>query len=473
MDPQPTYPPAQPSRKKRVYLLVGVVMLALLAITFWRVRNGLEARELTSTNLRLTDNFGHVSGSSLYFYNGLAFQKTELQTGDNQTLSSGLKLPQPSQIHWAQSEGALLNFSSSFYASEVDRISKASGNRLSQEDVDDTWYLDFSTNELSLVDKAPVSQGLAYYSASEEGFYYIVFSKNEMLLKFYNTSSKEASVVVDNLDLIDVSHLGGCVGYQVCLIARNATDAATARLYGVNNAEVAELHNSHGRLFATSRDNQFVSTTNSEAIEGPRGKAFDEEIDFGNTPALLYTIGQQELAELGFLIGESDLVLGFGSDDEFFMLDNSTETDISPTSKGYVAGKVSGKSSLLKLVYATGEPFDGGFIAKASFADGGVALLATTQGDQLLFSTVNSVYEFSALGSDEALASANNCVGDSTGRFVDYFSSDSTFKIYLPFDSDFYAKISSFSNCLTQTNTTGYNYHFVGTDPVSGRIVTD
>lgn len=507
MYPEENYTPYKPKSdnrqtKFRLIMLIGLPLLFLVIIVIVVLRpasNGSSAPQynLRSTNLTASMDYPYLNGSDLYTYNGLAFYKTNMEaSGSNATttvLSKGLRLPTPSNIYWADSRGALLTFKESFYLTPVETALTGIGQTINDTTRSYSWYLDFASGKLQLVNRRPIVPGLAHYSKSQKGFYYIESAfpdENDNIaspLHFFDISANRDQIVSSNLGVTDVRRLTECpttdsTAKNICLVARDSKDQKAERLYNVShNGRRTQLLDSKGRLFPTNNPNIYIAVSRGEEAEKIQGSRNQEQADFTEEPAVLHNLETNVTRTLDFRVGGSNNITAyFGDDDNFYFIDSVVEdksNEEQPDAFVYRAGTIAdGSASELRTVlFQDNTAFTGSLTSSNGYGNNGTSLLSTTNGGLMLFAKSDSIVKLSGVDQQTVQATINTC--KPTG-FQDsqYFLDIRQFRVTFTADDSFANRIATFSDCMTKTNPsviTGYNFHFAGSDPINGRLSTD
>lgn len=468
-------------------ILFVVLVVATLLTTFWPTPS-LQQYDLEKTGLEVRQDFAHLDKSELYAYNGLAFYKTNLESGDTTVLSSGLKLPLPSSVYWANSRGALMDFSSSYYLSEVQEALRAEGQQLNDDSRNYTWYLDFASGSLKLVNTDPVAAELVYYSEADNGFYYITDTSKKRYrttaLYFYDIDSGRNETVSYDLRLASVRALQACpAAGGICFIGRDKTEPTIEKLYTLNqDGKKQVVINSKGRVFATNDPARYVvvgleektaTTGNTPAIE-------EVEARYSEEPAFLHNIETSEVGDLGFNIGFEQPLVHFTDNDQFYIFGSVLEKE--PENEQltfYRSGTLNGNSTYsdsFPVAYSDGSAFTGQVISSSGHGQGSLMLLGTLEGSYVLFGSTQQNSATLTPKSPEAAAKAVESCVTSHAQDSQYFSESGMFRIFFTADGGFAEDIAAFSDCILTSNEVplhGYNFQFAGLDPVNGRIVTD
>lgn len=479
-------------KRKGVLVVLAVAGFAVL-IALWLSRPDPKAYELSSTQLKSDTQFGHLSGSDIYAFNGLSFYKINTDTQAVTVLLSGRKLPTPSRIHWAGSQGILVNFKQSFYRSQVDEALQSMGLALNRDSQDYTWYLDFASGSLKLVSKLPIKADLAVFSADEQGFYYIPDYSNagdfgheagapdptKTPLLFYNLATGQVETVSNDLAVRDVSYIGLCSSYRLCLIDRTA---AGHKLLAVEQTgQTKSLVDARGRLFPTNNGDLFVKLDDDLVIqEHARGGTNEtpEDVDFDETPARLYDVRDGSEKDLGFTVGNSEIVMHLEASGDFYVIDNLLASPDNNTPSRYRSGVLKGDSAsskLLPLRLSDDEDFTNVPILGASHGGSDQSLLTGLDHTQLLFAAKDRVGGFSLAESSAVQAAIDSC-GAAVIASSQYFSESRLFKVYFADEPDLAQHLQTFGDCLSDNGAPvllGYSYYFGTVDPVNGRITSD
>lgn len=487
-----------------VFGLTAIIFIAGLVFLL-RPRSIEPTKEfkLARTNLQLRQNFGYLRGPDLYAYNGAAFYKKNLANDNLTVLHSGSKLPNVSNMFWANDKGALMNFDGSFLLSRVEKTLLNNNSFVESATEGITWYMDFKTGELTQASKQPVTLRLAHYDQKANGFYFVpdyynyqgpevegidIYSENLLEIRFFDISRGRSKVLARNLDLSDIKALTSCPGYKVCLIGRGIQNPQSERLYGLNeNDQLKELINSGGRLFGTSRNDMYVAvglgedeSTDTTEHSHDSEEHIPEDVVYSEEPAVLHKLQGSESIELGFDVGSSDLVTGFYGELEYFAL--TPQQSISGEDDDldyYIAGRLdpsfSGNPEVVEkpLLFEDESSFDEGLLSAVSYSISDT-LLTDIDGNQLLFTPGKPETLFPA---DKTAAEmiVKDC-SESAVKTRDYFEEEKLFRIYFNDNDNFENNIKRFSQCLGGSDfsqVATYNFYFGALSSLNGRIITD
>lgn len=481
--------------------VLGVVILFLILLL---TRESYSKQYLTPTNLKSKENFSVLSGDEIYAYNGLAFYKTNIKTGDTIILRSGIRLPKPETVVWAGEKGALLTFSGSFTYTPVEKKLKSSGQEVTETTKLHTWYLDFESGSLEQVSKYPVRLNLAVYSGERNGFYFVprYYSDSDgreykeintsvVPLHFYDILNNEETVVSNDLSVAEVSDIFICApsSVKVCLIARDYTDRSKLKLLAVENERLNEIFSVSGRMFPTSSED-FVTVVNSVAEKTNTGRRDSSsfgapETDYTKGEAHLLRLSDSKQFKLGFKLSLGSLITHISSPDEFYIVDTSTilkpdsaEDELLSTFGSYRPGKFKSdenvSTGLVDLSAKDGKEFlIQGIFSGASHGSGDTSLITAVSGFQYLLSSDPAVNGLNKTSSDEVLSFIHSCVKPED---VQFFESSSLFRVVFSLESGYEKNMEAFGACMQKHGSKaliGYSYQLAVSGGPDQRLISD
>lgn len=467
-------------KQKRRLLFVVVILVLIFAGIYQLFLAGTKADyTIKDSGLRYSHNFGSLRGDDIYYYNGLAFLKQNLETNQINTLNTGRNLPSIDKIFWADDNGVLFNFDGSFAATIVEQKLRSRNETVNKTTQNYTWYYDFKSGDLHLVDTAPIEKSLAVYSPSEKGFYYIAGFSDRIrynpnvgiTISFYDITTNTKSQISSNLQVTDPTHLVRCVDAvkSICLIARSQQNPQTKQLLQIKSGSSKELLQTKGLILKTNQASKFVFFE----PENPASNGVLDEADILSGEGRVFDVGNDEKKSTGLLISGTGFGAYFENNRNLFIIDDYLRGGgvINTEELHYGIGKKSWWHPA-KVATIRVESKQEAQITEVSSYGNRTALLVSYDDQQLLFSN-KSQNTSVALGKDSVLSEQVSSCAKSQSATSDYFKSSNEFKVYLTLNQDFEQKVAAFSSCMKQTNTTGFNFDFVGRDPVNGRIVTD
>lgn len=484
---------SSPTRQFKItpkLIIIGIgLLLAIVILISWLLWVKYPSYTVSTTPLNTDRNFSHMTGSDIYSYNGMAFYKINLaKNNEVAVLSEGLKLPTPKNVFWADSRGALVSFDESFILTEVEKALAARGQVVDEITSTYTWYLDFSSSTLSLVSEEPLLT--AVFSARDNGFYYIPdythietdsYAAPNTPLHFYNINTKADETVSEDLEVVDITHIGNCsdASMKVCIIASDKDNIAKLKLIGINsqNQTVPLIELDEGKLVATNSPDLYVTATPSESDKPATSGSADgeREIAFTNMRVELRNIKTKTATSLPFTIDEEDIFPYIVSDKDFYVLStrvaNENQANVFINGAPSTIGIASSTES--PLTFSDGKLYNTGIAGIVGYGDNGTSLLDTNSGMQLLFSPSAQSKTVDSLSKKSVEDIVNKCA---TGAAIDYFDEEKQFRVLFTDNDAFKQTVATFSDCVTKADTralVGYNFAFGARDPGSGRITTD
>ena len=462
-------------RRRQILMGITVFFIIVVIVVFIAFLSKPHYKEyaLTETGLKSKQQFGYLNNANLYTFNGLTFNETNIYNGKVKNLNSGQRLPIPREVHWANSEGVLLTFDSSFYFTKVEDTLRSLGESTIYDGSTFTWYLDFKTNSLHIVNKRPISNSQAYYSERDGGFYYVPNTSEQpgvvTPLHFYKTSTHKDEVIAADLQVTDINSLQESIEPKtVNFIARDLINTRKERLYKLNQNGNKAVILEADSIYPTNNPAVYIKNAIDQTTQ-------PDESDVTDVPAVLYDITNKKTRPLDISVGSYTISLFFLNDKEFYAIKgNSNDTD---GVQLYYSGIVNDKeatSAIHTLQDSNGKPVKNSIVKINGFSKD--ALLVTTLGDnQGLFGNTTS-YKLSAVKeSSKAQAIIDSCLIKDRDSSL-YIDDLSTFHVYFFVTNDFYSNIARFSNCVLQKDSSGlmgYSFQFGGFDPLDGRISTD
>lgn len=483
-------PPESHLRNRRIALMIlSIFSIGVLCLIIYSVlgRKDYLQAHIQTTTLSQAENFAVMSQNTLYAYNGLAFYSQNVESGEIKVLSTGQKLPAPKRVYWAGDKGALITFDHSFLATSIYAKLQSEGLNPTEHGANTLWYMDFSTGELTLVEKTLPEEGLVTYQSQHDGFYYIINSAEsdqEQLpyspeLRFFKIDTRStAKIATIHLDAI--SNIQSCdpakTTSDICIIGNMKNTDGLQRIYSINQfGSMAELYNPNGRIFTTNIGGKYIVAPLAEADK--KTTTTDEvETDYAKTPAKLYDTSTKRESALGFDIETNNVSAHFVDASSFFVFGASDSNNVF---QSYYSGVIdeSGKASTksLRLKDETGTPFQQTIIGTKTSGPGSIALTLLDDGSNAFFIPTDDQVKVSPADMDTAESTVKNCSEQSGGTY-EFFEDDNLFKIYLPENSTLSASIENISDCLVESEggiVASFNFYISTTSPVNGRITSD
>lgn len=478
----------------------GLVLLIGLIATLWP-RTNYPQYQVGRTGLNSQQSFGHLVGSKLFGYNGMAFFSIDTKANNQMTvLSQPGKLPAPNAIYWANANGVLMSFSGSFSLTRIEDELIRRGMIVDAETQLYTWYLNFKDNSLHLVYPGLILPNLATYSATDKGFYFMPEQpslgdvagddplrpssdvESRKAVYFFNTETKKVTALTEEIEAVNVSYIQECriKGQRVCLIARGEADQTKQFVYGINaQGKATTLLQTSGLLAPTNQQHLFITAEmgtkpgdNEETHAHEEGDI--ETVDFEPSPAILHDLASNTKIDLGFDIASEDIVANIQGD-AFYVYDATTATD--KVIGGYHSGKLSGQQadSQHRQLLVDDKPYESGFSGPVSYGDNGLSLMSGATNTQFLLAPKEVNASVKLLSPTEAEKKVTACVKQ-TAASHQYFQEEHQFRVFFSGEQDLGRKIQSFNNCQLKSlgnDVTGYTYYYGTQDPVNGRITSD
>lgn len=480
--------------RRKIFIATSTLGLILLIFTTL-TRKSYDQYTFISTELDDSLNYAYLSSEYLYFYNGNSFLKKSLETGEEQTLSSGQYLPAISSLNWVGEEGVLLNFSSGFYYSEVESILRSKGKRINSGTKDLTWYLDFSTAKLSLVGNLEVTNNLSFYNKDEQKLYFISPQENlaedntdsGYQLNSYALQDGKTLIEAPSLQASGIKSLVECPdairqSASFCLISLNREDESQEKLFSYSQNKLSEVYASKNVLKATSNPNYYISIEDKDSID--RKQTTDQgDLEgaglFGKGILINLKDGVNSESSLGVDLNSGGTAFYLSPENNFLLIDNLLSGKETKDGKPFVyaSGEINGQKSSFKKYKAksVGQKFDSLFIKSHGYSSNGDILMSDFEGKMTLISNNKNKVSLSSVEQSEVSSSLNSCKKTSNISDIQYFDTSKQFKIFWEDNDNLQANIKVFGKCLddSRINLYGYNIRYGVVDEDTGKIVSE
>lgn len=455
-------------------LLFGVLLMVLV------FQPRYTRMTLTDTRLVYGRNFGMLEGTTLLGYNGLAFFSldTSRPNAKPRVLYSGAKLPVPKTVYWAGTKGALVEFGASFAGSQIETIIAPSNRTLSIAQKSYAWYINFADGSLTRATDGPLLASGAQFSRAQNGFFYLpdqpaANQASARQLYFFDITSKQGSLVADNIAMLNVSRLTDCqtTGSDICLVGQMNKKPYPWKVVGFSRSGAkSELATSPNRIITTNDPLVYITAKASRTI--PLDSDNQEDTEVPRTDARVYNVATKKMRDLPFKIGSEPVMVSVLPNDEYFILDREAVT----TPGVYLAGFTSrAKAKQLPLQFTDSRRYSGTFANIVSYGSGGRMLISTTTGAQLLMAPQAIIQPITSAPVKSADTAVKDCSSQAGGSY-DYFSDTKLFKVYFTDRGSVGSSIAAFNRCLIERQSevlVGYNFYFGTLDSVNGRITSD
>lgn len=248
---------------------LGIVAIVVLLIAWAIIATLLQPPALKAQPIGITiANTIESKGNAINVYNGNSFYT--IDTANNNAMkvvyTPTYRLPTFNTMTWADNKGALLTFKSGIINTPV-------YDYFTAHDIDTTsgslytWYLDFTTGELSIVGEFDIDGTVAYYSQKDQGFFFAPLDLSESSpdnnsLWYYDVNKKSSRVVIESFNTT-IQSMQQCNGQDgsVCIIGHRSDDNySTNRLVSVskNSTSATTLYTLTGKIIPTPITNTYV-----------------------------------------------------------------------------------------------------------------------------------------------------------------------------------------------------------------------
>lgn len=466
------------TRKRVVIAIVfGLLVTIVLIILFTPLYGSFSVHKTPYRSNMLAT----VQGEYIYGYSGAAFYKTNIKNSEDVTvLNSGLRLPTIETSHWVGDQGILLSFTDGGVTkSLIEEALAARGERWNDETMNYVWYLNFKTNQLSLVNRFGIAGDSVVYSAQKQGVYYVGYSdvlleeeqEENAPLQFFSTTNYTSEIVEKNVaSPISLSYLGDCPkdsGYIVCIIE---TKDDKYVVNGIGEGKKTKLiDKSFDNITPTANPSIYIGTVN-HVISSSHQE--DEEL-----AADLYRIDieNNSVSKLNTPISASRSILANTTvNDQFYVFEPSVGDDTNEVAY------ISGSKNLLgfyrtKPQAATTDSESKSIIGPFSRTANGESMFHDVEGNTYLITPSGQDYKPTTLSEQEMKSKLFNCFNTYTKGYL-YTAELKQFKINIQYDASFNKNIADFSKCAIDASpktSVGYSFIFLGVSPSSGKFVTD
>lgn len=419
-----------------------------------------------------------LNGNEVYYYNGMSFIQTSLDTGKSSSISSSYRLPLLNNVYFMGSKGVIFNFNGNTQSTLLEEYAKSIDTTEADDEYSRNlfWYLDFSTKEISVLLHGPISPNSFYYDQSSETAYYVATpipeiiteddasknSHNQTLyrLKINSTTSEELAKFPDII--LDIKSLSPCGDdNNLCIVAESEH---SYNLFQYNNDKIENILTTPNRIFYTNNQSKFVLADQltyygdvDNESDGKKIVSKISEYDIRNKKESSLGISANNITNLIPLYNKSSLTLyaNFGH----------TELQTIHRSPSIVLLPNISKSS--KKVDNPGHLVDK--VKSYSYAD-----------NSMIFSRYDGSVAYAGPGKLPAKPKTpptqlvQGCV-QQHGSEVEYTAMHSLYTLYVPVSGAFAATIEQIGDCILKNpnDTFGYMFQIMGTSPESGRIITN
>lgn len=452
-------------RRKSVRIIV--VLLPTLLIIWAVVHTLLQPATLAARPLNLSlDSNIQSDGDTIKVYNGNSFYTIDTANSNavKVVFTPEYRLPTIDTMSWAGEKGALLTFGSGIMHTPVyDYFTQHNLDTTSDEYY--TWYLDFTTGKLSLVDEFNLESDTAYYSEKDNGFYYVPNIKYSEIeadrntLRFYSLHTHQSSTVVDDFNTT-VQSIKQCdqPNATVCIVGRKKGETY-GKMYifatSKDSKKLATVYTQQGEVYQTPLKNTYILLSDPEDFDGV-GVLYKKITTFN-----IVTSEKHEYTGTMF-----DRSMSIGVKDDTLYLIDGENNEVVWLRSNIIPGDSQINSIASEESYNLGEG-----IIVVPRQDSRNILVASVAGDVYTLSTHNQETPVRA----EATKSAE-IVGECTTQYNGKPSiTGSTYIIFVEDDDSFTTNLANIQQCLAKNPSVmvGYTYSYKGTSGINGRISTD
>ncbi len=480
--------------KRWVRVLSVLIILLLLVWIAFGIFNRKSYKDYgpVSTPFSKIRNFSQLQGGAIYSFNGAAFYKYDIGSKQTTVLQDASRFPLPKQIAWAEDKGVLITFAGPLLDTEVGDALVARGEAINKKTQLYTWYFSFASGELSFVSKYPLRDSAVVYSSGSGGFYYAPdvdtylaslpeaddqSGVNQFSLDFYNPATNTNKVLVDKIEAVEISEVFNCPGQSACINIVPPINTRNTTLLSVNqNGEQQTLVKSYdGRIFSTNNPELLIRVPN---VSDKNGDETNLEGAADSGKALLYNLTSKKEDKLGFEVGDSTLLTNFEGQN-FYVFDTNQFQQPEQSEHYYRAGVLSkkGKPSTKAVLITKDDESNsetGVFLPIVSYGNQGRSLFAPVSGNLVLFGEPANTAVIESVDQQAAEKQLKTCQNSGNPE-IEYLAADKLFRVFVPQTGDWKGEIARVSKCFGDKATgamLGYNFQFMLTDPVSGRIVS-
>lgn len=412
------------------------------------------------------DSHVSVLGDKLAVYNGSSFYKVDPYTkGSPQVVYTPTnRLPNVSNIVWADTNGALLNFSGGINYSPVEpyfvnhKQDQYAGNL-------HTWYLDFKSGELTVVDEYTIQKEQAFYSSKLGGFFYIPnidyadIDPGRNKLRFYDIKTKKTSTVIEDFNT-RVYSMQPCPNEgDVCIagLKRNNSDRKSG-VYAISkNGTEKTLLVHEGDIYSSPVPSKYILLGGIKPYQ---------EVDILYTTVQIVDISDNTTELLNTNVFSGGITVGKRGDSLYYVDGRSSEYytfNTSPVSKSL------GTDS---LILSENSNLTNGMILTNKTGDSHTVLVSSLDRFVHVLSDIPIEQTFSKKTDTDINKSINACTEGLGGSYdIDGLK----IRIFVKDDDTFNDSLKAVKACVAEdpANLLSYTYTYQGVSPFNQRISTD
>ena len=470
-------------RNRLKFIIILGVLLVGLALAIFLLTPPYKGYSVHKTPY-LSSNFATIQGGSIYGYNGLSFYKSAIDNPSKiTTLSSGFHLPVPKTVYWAGDDGAVLTFADQGVSGSLLEVQMgALGREVDEQTLEYVWYFNFSDHTLTLVDEFGFASPAFYYSPAKHGFYYIKYGKpvseshgfENAALSFYSTkslTSQSVSEVVGNEEA--TTYIGPCKDTETVCMIKDLNGMYS--LYSVENGKQNKIGKTYDHIVATASPMLFVGSLH----ETPKSSEnAEDELLKTNYYVIDPSTGKQTIVSSGRIANNSFVANTSG--DGFFYVFETTAQDPDDDISLLSGAKNIFNTLKTKLVRFTNDTKQAGVSTSLAI----IGPVSSNDAGFMLFQDVDATYLIAPQGYDyesprpspqKTESLLKECFEKYT-KYHDFTEELGQFKVGVAYDDNYHKNIEAFSGCVATSSPQsqiGYDFIFVGLNPIDGRFVTN
>lgn len=419
----------------------------------------------------------YATEDAILTYNGASFTKKDLSSGTTKILSSPGKLPSIRSVWWVGDRGAIVQFDHSFINTSVGAKIKEMGLKVNKFTKDYIWYIDFSSNKISLLDTDNII-GETYYSKETNKAFFLNrriggegVGGSTIALNKIDFSTGKMSLIQDKLPFVAVKSISSCpVGKDICVLGIAKEDTALNKVVSINpnDGDIKDIYKSKNTLVATNKNQLYV-------LIHQQKDSTRSEADIISGEASLVDIVTRKERPLDFT-ATSNIFLRIFSDDKFIVLDdsfdNTTKKDGAVVSyrSGYLKKDDGVKTSkLLTAKDGKGSNFSKQILLLLGANN--QTILAQLYNDHFAVIQKEGSDSLFTLNINKAKNSVKSCASN-TARDWSYDDNRKLFTVNFIEDENFNNAIPLFTKCLDSA-TSIYSFKINTVDKASGRLTSD
>ena len=477
MSPAENYYSYDPTNKRKMRIFIIIIMLAIILFIGFLVLSGVTSYKppvIQSLKLANAKNV-RIEGDYIYGFDGLSVSKTNLDSGKKTFLSKPLRLPKIDQIWYLGDSGALMTFNGSFDLTALDsyyyehNLQNLDARALSQNFL---WYLNYSTNTLSLVSEKYADWRSVYIDEKNPQQAYVIFMQAssttrdyesddipESSLEVFDTTSLSFTKTYSAPDLVTISDMAACSSYIFC-ISGSQIDGSMA-LFGFKEGAYNLIHQTKFGSMAPTNNPRYYALYETSLSDKQLSNLSEDDSLFGPYKVDIINIETKSLKNTGLDIDELS--------GDFLYIDGETNLLLS-SSNNLLSTSFKTKNIFGLNVRKSGTEIKDSLIsAPTSYSsDGRIAFIKTTGGGILIGRGHTLPL------SDKSYYSKvlSKCITPDESYFVD--DSKAIITVTTPYTPNLQTSINRIGTCIQNNDTSlgQVQFSIVITSPTTGQIIS-